>query len=112
MIRNALFAVAVFAATAAHSQSEMLVFNRVDGVVIEPATGARFPVIASEGGDRPTDCPPGSFWTKEVEVGAVLEECDGDSRYQIMGSEVPAAWGLLPWPRPIGDDDPGPRIEE
>lgn len=102
-------AVALFSGIA-HAEDEELLLRADDTVAVELATGIERQVLLSENG-RPTNCPAGSLWADAFEVGAVVSECVGESQYQIIESEdFVGTWALIPWPRPIDDDDSGPRV--
>ena len=111
MFRTVLFVAVVLTATAAHSESDTLFLDYSKGVVVDRSVGAQYPVIASMSGSRPENCPPDSFWTEELKPGAVIEECADGSRYEVRDyGAAGSVWGL--WPKPLDEDDAGPRIEK
>lgn len=108
-----LFAVSVWllVSTTVHSQENALYLNSEHGNYIDFGDGQRFPMVYSMDGERPADCPEGAYWSKKIEIGAVVSECVGNTQYRVIAPVGAGDWSLSPWPRPIDDDDSGPRME-
>lgn len=108
-----LFAVSVclLVSSAVYSQEKAIFLNSENGGYIDFGDEQRFPVLRAIDGGRPADCPDGSYWSEKIEIGAVVSECAGNTQYRVIAPVGATNWSLLPWPRPIDDDDSGPRME-
>lgn len=108
-----LFVVSVwlFVSASAYSQEKAIFLNSDNGGYIDFDDGQRFPIVRAIDGRRPADCPDGAFWSVEIEAGTILSECTGNTQYRVIAPTGATSWSLLPWPRPIDDDDSGPRME-
>lgn len=111
MIRLFTVAALMLISHQAGGQEQAIFLESSNGGYVDLGDGQRFPVVLAIDGARPIDCPEGAYWSESIEVGSIVSECDGDSQYRVIAPSSLSSWSLMPWPRPVDDDDAGPRTE-